>query len=434
MYDNEYGSGDTSWMLDNNNDAVETPEASSKVPRASDSAPRATKSLTGLSSSQDNPFGNDVDPFSGPESEQGTLDSEEAGAQATSSWGDAAGSFSYGANDHNPDWMNKSRRQQPKKVQRPTLEFGSDDFIESDIQFDGEPNSAHAKPDDLSSALLSRHDGAHASSHPDSTPRKSFKDYAGNCTSSQTLLQVLLFFTFTLSLGTLVISLVHAFSSVTNLAKRNGAAPKHFRNSSLISTASGPESPCPNTCLTPEALRQSKTCGYQFQYVDPQTKKRVCGSLDCWSAGTGGVPSPFKYPLSFSCPDVSSGSAFFCPWDHHLTTWRTASSAGGSLAALFYLYLLRSCSSCVGCTLWLVNLFCFAHAILSFVCMVQDSDAVRQASTFCGDGAVKCYTGRKEQEPQCKMVQFIVVCLLDAGLGIMWCISGYVMCKSRSAR
>ena len=193
----------------------------------------------------------------------------------------------------------------------------------------------------------------------------------------------------------------------------------------------GAEAPCPTkTCLSPKALGESKTCAYQFQYVDTSTKKRVCGAPTCRTS-SGAVPSPWTYPLSFSCPGAAS--AFFCSWDHRLTTWRAMNSGAGALMSLLYVYVLRSCQRCVGCAVAGIGLMCFGHALFSFACMVQDSDAVRRASALCAEKTIKCpVTGGEEEEgPDCLMSEFVVVCVLDALVGVVWCVAGYTLCRRR---
>tara|TARA_B100000780_G_scaffold45728_1_gene28442 strand:- start:161 stop:442 length:282 start_codon:yes stop_codon:yes gene_type:complete len=89
----------------------------------------------------------------------------------------------------------------------------------------------------------------------------------------------------------------------------------------------------------------------------------------------------------------------------------------------------------------------FGHGVLSLICMIQDSIAVAAAQSFCTAG-LKIPNGgaspvnvcdlrapsAKGGSPSCIMFQYIFVCLVDAGLGLLWFFAGYSMCKSRAAR
>ena len=123
---------------------------------------------------------------------------------------------------------------------------------------------------------------------------------------------------------------------------------------------------------------------------------------------------------------------------------RALSSCGGFVAALLYLCALSRCQTCVGCTLWLINVMAFLHAGVALYCMVTDSAAVAQVQSFCtagiqisdgGKAKVGVCKGRGGSEkPTCVLFQYVLVCLWDAGLGLLWLFAGYAMCKSRSVR
>ena len=197
MYGNDYGSGDASWMLDDGNDAAETskalPETQTLEDQAMAPSTRAAPSVTGL---QDNPFGDDSDAFSQSASGQVISESQETGALNTQAWGKAAGSFRYGSNNDNPDWMYSGSKQQSqsKKASQPhpPLEFGSDDYRESDVQFDGESSSTSSKTNELGQSLLSKKNGAKNSRLSVSSGR-GVKTNLGSCVSSRILVQLLLF-------------------------------------------------------------------------------------------------------------------------------------------------------------------------------------------------------------------------------------------------
>ncbi len=433
--------------------------ASGPAPLATTADGRSSPRRSAPPGGAENPFtGQDVDPFSEPSEPAQARAPRPLSSSSSSSnlpdtsigpndWSNAASSSRYNDNNNDPDWMRVGggqSRQQPES-QSATPEFGTAGYRKPDIQFDGEDVRTRATNEggsvnNLNQSLLDPRGGRrrqHNHEQQQGGRRRCCGGEGGCCGGSKGTTQILLLVTL-LSASLFVISLMHAFRGDTNMARGAQLSfSTSFRANASVpfaaaaaTAASG--APCPTTCLTPAALQKSKTCAYQFQYTDPGTKKRVCGAPTCWTSGNG-IPSPWKYPLSFSCAGASSGAAFFCPWDHHLTTWRAMSSGGGSAASLAYIYALRSCRTCVGCTVGLISLLCLGHALLSFICMVQDSDAVRQAATFCAGATIKCEDGGEgRQRPTCLMLPFTVVCLLDAALGLGWCAVGYAVCKSRA--
>ena len=393
----------------------------------------------------ENPFGKDFDPFPDLVDRPGP-----APNPTPDDWSGAAETSRYSTNDNEPDWMRgggggAAHHPPPRLERQPSPEFGASTYREPTVQFDGDDGHTNTSSKDAlnQSLLLNRgagqHDNPSSRHHHRRRRRRRRRCCCGGGNTCAT--QILLVVTFTLSVGLFALSLMHAFRGNTNMARRTEPASLAFRtNASALPTAAAAAdavaasaSCSTKTCLSPAALQKSKTCAFQFQYVDPSTKKEVCGAPTCWTSANG-IPPPWKYPLSFSCPGASPGVSFFCPWDHHLTTWRAMISGAGAAASLLYLYALRSCESCVGCALGMINLLCFGHALLSFICMVQDSDAVRQANAFCAGSSIKCgaSSAKVRQAPDCLMLTFTVVCLLDAALGLGWCAVGYSLCKSRS--
>ena len=439
MYgDNDYG-GDASWMTD----TPSTPVAAASPP--------PTKLKEAQPTNQPSWMTEDPGASSGVFGKGGFDEEDDEMPEPTppSSWGDVANTRYQGSD--NPDWMttgasrNNNRNNPPDNINI-SHEFGDGHYRgEPDIQFEGDDSSR-------TTALLdSSNNKANKKPRRDRRGdggRQDFNDtpLCGECCQSNWSLctVVVLLLCGTASLGLFVLSLLQEFNMHPNVV---GSSTGH--NNKTLRVAAGAAGvagaagapACPeHTCIAPFS-KEYDHCAYQYQYVASNGQK-VCGAPTC-RLSNGNAPPGWSFPLAFTCPRFpSDGALFSCGWPYVAMLWRVLSSCGGAVAVVIYLFIIKRCQTCVGLSLWLINVLAFGHAVVSFICMVQDSMAVGQAQAFC-DAGLKVALGKggkKEsvcpggEQPSCVMFEYTLVCFWDAGLGLLWLAGAGAMCKGREKR
>ena len=490
MYgDTTYGNGDTSWMTED----PPTPAASTPKKAPSPAVSNEPSWMRGDPAPDQNSGAFGANTF---DDETNEVDGDDGGGGG---WSDVSSSR-YQGND-SPDWMKPASRRTTTNSSSSTTtttnnnnnnnnnEFGAGDYRKEEVRFDGADDYHSHKQqqsstsnnsnqsNQLGDALLPGGSSSRRTKKRNVAANKNNDDReaCGECCQSNwsVCAVVLLLLCGALSMGLFVMSLVQEFGVHPNVV----GAPVHGKNNTSLSLAAAAAaatagvSTSLNSCSEKDGKCMGeggggtgayKECAFQYQYIDT-SGKRLCGSESCRTL-SGSAPPGWYFPLAFKCPDFPMGTSFECgAWPWLAMLWRVLSTCGGFIAACMYLYIIRRCKSCVSCSLWLTNVLMFGHAVVAFICMVQDSIAVSSAQKFCNDGllvpggsgggggsetlsitlsaapkmesvcAMKASTS-KGGEPTCMMSQYVFVCLCDAGLGVLWLISGYAMCKLRSAR
>ena len=459
MYGDD-GDNDTSWMNESATPPAQKPKPKQQNSWANDPKPQIN--------GQNDTFGTS-NTFQ--EEDNNPEFTEENNNTNGGGWSDVASSRYQGSNE--PDWMQSSSKRNAnanKKAAKSTNsvphEFGSNNFRQEEVRFAGDDGKGKQKQarfdgdDDainnggnLETSLLSNKKKKASNKRGAIQGRRRGEDEDGGdvcgqcCQSSWSVCTVLILILCGIgSLLLFIISLMQEFNMQPNIIGGFIPGKNHSVSTFLRSDSSfdATVDPClTSTCLKSDS--QYKKCAFQYQYISSNGVKK-CGSSNC-RASNGFAPNGWSFPVAFSCPDFPNGQSFSCGWEYMTMLWRVLSTCGGCVAVMLYLWVIKRCRSCVGCSLWLINILMFGHGVLSLICMIQDSIAVAAAQAFCTAG-LKIPNGgaspvnvcdlrapsAKGGSPSCIMFQYIFVCLVDAGLGLLWFFAGYSMCKSRAAR
>ena len=468
MYaDNDYGDSDISWMTDDPTPQTPAP----KVQQVQDTPPVCNKKVEDTTPSwmyvDDLPTTTATQVPNNVFSSSHKLDDgedegeDEKPQNSGGGWSDVANSRYQGGD--NPDWMNRSNNNRSINNNNRSIdhEFGDGTYRgEQEVTFDGAESleDSGGRTDPLLGNGRGSKKGKKRRRSEEKTDGSGKDPKCGECCKSNWSFctVILLLLCALASLGLFILSLMQEFGTTPNVAGKisphhneTNVVPVSLRSFSSTRTSSAGTA-CPENKCIPAGSNQYDDCAFQYQYVTSNGKK-VCGSKSC-RLSDGSAPLGWSFPLAFTCEDeFPSNGMFTCGWDYMIMLWRVLSSCGGFLAAIVYLLLIKRCKSCVGCALWLINVLTIGHAAVSFICMVQDSIAVGKAQSFCESGLkvmngvgketvnvcslrFKTNTKGNKIEPTCVMFQYVLVCLWDAGLGLLWSFATYAMCKSRSVR